>query len=192
MALATQHQQSVQIVDFIMNLFAQRGAREYMGEAVTMSQHMEQSAACAVADGAPDSLVVAALLHDIGHLLHDLPEDAPSHGVDDVHEELGYEWLKERFPPMVAEAVRMHVDAKRYLCAVEGDYAASLSPTSKHSMELQGGSYDDDEVRKFEQRPYAAEGIQLRRWDDRAKIPGLETPAIDHFMTFVKISLDEA
>lgn len=173
-------------IETIVDLFATRGDSQYGGEAVTQREHALQAATLAEARGAGAGMITAALLHDIGHLLHDLPEDAPSHGVDDVHEELGYVWLKDRFPTLVADAVRMHVDAKRYLCAVEADYAMSLSPTSLHSMRLQGGPFTADEARAFEQRPYFNEGVQLRRWDDEAKVRDLDTPPIEHFVQYVR------
>ena len=86
---------------------------------------------------------MAALLHDVGHLLHDLPDDAPDDGIDDVHEQLGDHWLKKFFVPAVCDPVRLHVDAKRYLCAVEPDYLATLSPPSLHSLRLQGGPFTE-------------------------------------------------
>ena len=110
------------IVDFILDLFARRGAEEYMGESVSMAQHMEQSAACAVADGAPDDLVVAALLHDIGHFVGDFPIDSLENGIDNQHEEAGARFLEHFYPPSVTEPIRLHVAAKKYLCAVDDQY----------------------------------------------------------------------
>jgi predicted HD phosphohydrolase len=141
----------------------------------------------AEADGASPALIVAALLHDIGHLLHDLPDDAPNAGVDDVHEELAYNWLRQHFGPEVTEPVRMHVEAKRYLCAAEPDYWDSLSDVSQQSLELQGGTFTMDQAHRFEQKPFFEDGVRLRRWDDRAKILGLQTPSLDHFLSYVGV-----
>jgi phosphonate degradation associated HDIG domain protein len=170
----------------IRDLFQRRGSSLYGGEAVTQLEHALQAALLAEADGADPALIVAALLHDVGHLLHEFPVDSPDHGVDDVHEQLACEWLRDYFGPEVTEPVRMHVDAKRYLCAVDPDYEASLSPPSRQSLMLQGGRYADAEARAFEGRPSFAEGIRLRRWDDRAKVPALKTPPLDHFLSYVE------
>jgi predicted HD phosphohydrolase len=116
------------IVDFILELFATRGAAEYMGEAVSMSQHMEQSAACARADNAPDSLVIAALLHDIGHFM------ALENGIDNVHETAGADYLAPYYPPAITEPIRLHVAAKRYLCATDDGYFGRLSDASVNSL----------------------------------------------------------
>jgi [1-hydroxy-2-(trimethylamino)ethyl]phosphonate dioxygenase len=170
----------------IRALFQRRGSSLYGGEAVTQLEHALQAAALAEAENTDPALVVAALLHDVGHLLHDHPNDAPSHGVDDIHEQLAYDWLSNYFGPDVTEAVRLHVHAKRYLCAVDPNYEQSLSPASRHSLMLQGGRLQDEEAQSFELHPYFAEGIRLRRWDDLAKVPGLETPNLDHFLMYVE------
>ena len=177
------------IVADIADLFAQRGGSLYGGEAVTQLEHALQAALLAEQVGAGDPLIAAALLHDVGHLLHDLPDDAPDQGIDDQHELLGQRWLSGYFEAAVTEPVRMHVAAKRYLCAVEDDYLASLSPTSLQSLELQGGAFTVEEVGEFENMPYFREAVALRRWDDEAKVVGLETPAIDHFLPAIEKSL---
>jgi predicted HD phosphohydrolase len=148
------------IIDEIERLFEKNGASQYGGEAVTQLEHALQAATLAEADGADAQLIAAALLHDIGHLLHDLPDDAPDNGVDDVHELRAHKWLGKHFGPEVTEPVRLHVDAKRYLCAVEPAYRASLSAPSLQSMELQGGALGADEARKFERRPSRDAGRQ--------------------------------
>jgi [1-hydroxy-2-(trimethylamino)ethyl]phosphonate dioxygenase len=132
------------------------------------------------------------LLHDVGHLLHELPDDAPDDGVDDVHERLGHAWLRRTFVPEVCEPVRLHVAAKRYLCAVDADYQRSLSPPSLQSLALQGGPFDADEAREFEDGPHFRECIELRRWDDLAKVPELETPSLDHFLEYVPLCVLDA
>ena len=137
------------------------------------------------AESAQPALIVAALLHDIGHLLHDLPEDAAQEGIDDRHEMLGTTWLNQRFGPSVAEPVQMHVAAKRYLCAIGSDYMTQLSPASQQSLRLQGGPMTGEEVSVFEKRPFFADAVRLRRWDDAAKIVGAETPPLDHFAPYI-------
>ncbi len=166
----------------IARLFDHGGGSLYGGERVTQLEHGLQAALLAEQQGASDELVVAALLHDIGHLLHDLPDDAPDRGVDDVHEALGANWLRDRFPDEVLEPVRLHVDSKRYLCATEPGYWEALSDPSKVSLELQGGPMSDDECVAFRAGPHFAASIRLRRWDDEAKVAGLETPSLQHYL----------
>jgi phosphonate degradation associated HDIG domain protein len=176
------------IVGDIRELFERNGGSLYGGEDVTQLEHALQAAMLAEAEGASASLIAAALLHDIGHLLHDLPEDAPDDGVDDVHEELAHQWLSAHFGPDVTEPIRLHVDAKRYLCAVKPGYRESLSAASLQSLELQGGVFSGEEAAEFESRPFFDEGIRLRKWDDLAKVVGLVTPTLDHFLTYVAVA----
>ena len=181
--MATQDQQPDQIIDFILNLFAHRGAQEYMGETVTMSQHMEQSAACAVADGAPDSLVIAALLHDIGHFIGEHPIEALENGIDNVHEEAGARYLEPFFPASITEPIRLHVAAKRYLCATDKDYFGELSDASVNSLKVQGGPMSPAEVEQFEANPYHKQAVKLRLYDDDGKIAGLEIKPVTEYRT---------
>src|SRR5215471_15796700 len=125
------------------------------------------------------------LLHDVGHMIHDLGEDPAGRGIDDVHEERGATWLAERFGAGVSEPVRMHVAAKRYLCAVESDYFGKLSPDSVRSLGLQGGPMSADEVEDFRRNPLHAEAVRLRRYDEAAKDPRASTPDFDHFLRHV-------
>jgi phosphonate degradation associated HDIG domain protein len=144
-----------------------------MGEAVTMSQHMEQSAACAAADGASTSLVVAALLHDIGHFIGEHPIDALENGIDNNHETVGADYLQAHFPDSVSEPVRLHVAAKRYLCATDPGYLGRLSAASVNSLNVQGGPMDAGEAREFEANPHHRDAVQLRLYDDDGKVAGL-------------------
>lgn len=169
----------------LAGLFQQRGGSEYGGESVTQGEHALQAALLAEQSGASPGLILAALLHDVGHLLHDLDEDAPDKGVDDVHEDLGARFLSERLPASVADPVRMHVDAKRYLCAVDPDYFGQLSPPSVTSLRLQGGPMGAEEIERFESEPYYEDAVRLRKWDDMAKVSGLDTPDYTHFLAYI-------
>jgi phosphonate degradation associated HDIG domain protein len=169
-----------------LQLFHESGGSQYGGENVTQLEHALQAAFFAERHGASANLIAAALLHDVGHLLHTLPDDAPSQGVDDAHEELAARWLADRFAPAVCEPVRMHVLAKRYLCTVEATYYGTLSEPSRLSMQLQGGKMSDEERDEFESSPFAEEAAQLRRWDDAAKVVGLKTPDLEHFAKYLE------
>jgi [1-hydroxy-2-(trimethylamino)ethyl]phosphonate dioxygenase len=165
--------QSSAVIDFIFELFARQGAREYMGEAVTMSQHMEQTAACALADSAPDSLVIAALLHDIGHFIGEHPIEALENGIDNNHEDVGADYLQAYFPASVSEPVRLHVAAKRYLCATDSSYRERLSNASINSLQVQGGPMNSAEIKVFEANPHHQDAVRLRLYDDDGKVAGL-------------------
>jgi predicted HD phosphohydrolase len=121
-------------VDDIFDLFRAYGDHDYLGEPISLSEHMLQTAHAAELDGAPPPIVAAALLHDIGHLLHELPHDSADHGIDTIHEQVGARWLATRFSPDVSEPVRLHVAAKRYLCATDAAYFSILSPASVLSL----------------------------------------------------------
>ncbi len=165
----------------VARLMQRRGGEAYFGEPVSQLEHALQAAWFATQANSAPSLVAAALLHDIRHLLHDLGEDVADQGIDTRHEDAGYDWLIERFGPAVADPVRSHVAAKRYLCAVDGEYLARLSPASVQSLALQGGPFTAEEVREFEQLPYYRDAVRLRRWDDAAKRPGFAVPALETY-----------
>jgi phosphonate degradation associated HDIG domain protein len=177
------------IVDELFRVFRECGAEQYLGEQVSLTEHMLQSALAAQQDGAPGRLVAAALLHDYGHFIHGLPEDSAEHGVDTRHEEVAHRFLAEHFGEEIAEPIRLHVAAKRYLCAVEPSYRAELSPASLHSLELQGGPYGPDELAAFEASPYAEDAVRLRRYDDAAKVPGLATPPLEDYRAVLEAAL---
>ena len=162
------------IIDFLQDLFSRRGAEAYMGEPVTMSQHMEQSAACAEADGAPDTLIAAALLHDVGHFVGDFPLDSLENGIDNIHEEIGARLLANYFPAEVTEPIRLHVPAKRYLCAVDENYRQQLSPASVQSLMVQGGPMNPSEVAEFESNAHHQAAVRVRVYDDDGKVAGLD------------------
>jgi phosphonate degradation associated HDIG domain protein len=170
----------------IISLFTLRGDNEYFGEPVSQAQHALQCARLASAAGAAPAVITAALLHDVGHLLHNCGEDIADRGVDAQHETLGHRWLAARFGPHIAETVRLHVDAKRYLTAVEADYAETLSPASRQSLQLQGGPMTEAEQAVFCANPASADALTLRRWDDAAKDPLLEVPPLSSYEQVVK------
>lgn len=153
--------------------------------AINQKQHALQAGWLAERQGCPEPLIVASLLHDIGHMVHDLGENPAAAGIDDEHEALGHAFLAAWFGPEVTEPVRLHVAAKRYLCAKEADYFASLSPDSVRSLALQGGPMSAAEMAEFEALPEYAAAVTLRRFDEQAKVKGLETPPVGHFMPYV-------
>lgn len=170
----------------LLSVYAGRATRRYGLSEINQLQHALQAAAHAEADGSAPATVLAALLHDVGHMIHDLGEDPAALGVDDVHEELGAQWLAGRFRPEVVEPVRLHVAAKRYLCATEPDYFGKLSPDSVRSLRLQGGPMSADEVAAFRRLPHYEEAVRLRRYDEAAKDPRASTPDFDHFLRHVE------
>ncbi|MFF5303854.1 TauD/TfdA family dioxygenase [Streptomyces sp. NPDC013161] len=170
-----------EFVDELAGLFAGEGASAYLGEAVTMAQHMLQAAARAEEAGAPDALVAAALLHDLGHFHGPVSGEELMEGTDNRHSHTGADRLAEWFGPEVTEPIRLHVAAKRYLCAVEPGYFGRLSQASVYTLEVQGGPMSPDEVAAYEANPYAADGVAVRRWDDEGKDPEAPTPDFVHF-----------
>lgn len=174
------------IVEFIADIFERRGAESYLGEPVTMSEHMLQGAVLAEKEGAPEELVAAALLHDIGHYTSEFGPYSPEDTQDNYHEESGAKVLAPFFPPVIAECVRLHVPAKRYLCATDKGYHDRLSEASKHTLSLQGGPMTAEEVKAFESNPYYREAVRVRIWDDEGKQPGMVTPAFRHYVPLLK------
>jgi gamma-butyrobetaine dioxygenase len=182
-------QQPVQI---IADLFASEGAADYLGEAVTQAAHMLQAAALAERAGAAPALIAAALLHDVGHFTGTVTGRDLMAGTDNRHNEQGATWLAQWFGAEVTEPVRLHVDAKRYLCAVEPGYLGKLSPASVYTLGVQGGPMSDTEAGEFGARPFAADACQVRRWDDDAKDLTAPTPAFRHFVPVLAALLRSA
>ncbi len=173
------------IVEEIFTLFAARGGRQY-GEEVTELEHALQCAMMATQRGEPEALVAACLLHDYGHLLHDFGEDIADRGIDARHEELGAARLARSFPPEVVEPIRLHVEAKRYLCRRRPEYVQGLSEASQLSLRLQGGTMTEEEAMAFERHPHGESAIRLRRYDDAAKIRGLVTPPLESYRSLLE------
>ena len=169
------------VTDEILEIYARRGSSAYLGENVSMAEHALQAAYFARAAAAPPALIVAALLHDIGHLVVDVPDDLADWVVDARHEEVGCGWLAERFPSEVYEPVRLHVPAKRYLCATDPRYFSRLSAASVATLKLQGGPMSTAEIARFEQERYCREAVTIRRFDDQGKVVGLVTPALETY-----------
>ncbi len=172
----------------IQAAFARRGDETY-GEGVSQTEHALQCAAFAQRDGACAALITATLLHDIGHLLHDLPSDVADSGIDTQHEATGSAWLSRHFGLAVTEPVRMHVAAKRYLATMEPGYFEQLSEASKLSLRLQGGPMSAAQAAAFAAEPFFADAIRLRRWDEEGKIVGYQGPELAHFEPLVRASL---
>ncbi|MGI9005249.1 MAG: phosphonate degradation HD-domain oxygenase [Streptosporangiaceae bacterium] len=168
-------------VALIEALFAAEGASEYLGEAVTQAAHMLQAARLAEQDGAADALIAAALLHDVGHFTGAVSGPGLMAGTDNRHSDTGAAWLARWFGPEVTEPVRQHVAAKRYLCAAEPGYAATLSPASVYTLGVQGGPMSRAECERFAASPYAGDACRLRRWDDAAKDPAAANPRFGHY-----------
>jgi len=173
-------------LETIAMLLTEKGNGLYGLADVLQVQHALQAAWQAERDGKSASLITASLLHDIGHLVHDLGDNPAAEGIDDRHEEVGQAWLTEMFDLAVTEPVRLHVAAKRYLCAAEPDYFAKLSADSVLSLKLQGGPMSPAEMAAFEANAFAQDAVQLRRYDEGAKVKGLETPPVAHFLPYVK------
>jgi len=159
-------------IEIIAELFSGPGGQAYLGEPVTIGVHMRQAGALAEAAGAAAPLVAAALLHDIGHLRQE---------TDTRHGEAGARWLSQWFGEAVTEPVRLHVPAKRYLCATEPGYFGLLSAESVRTLSLQGGPMTAGEAAAFAALPHAVDAVAVRRWDDEAKDPAVTPPEFAHF-----------
>lgn len=169
-------------LDEIRTLFEHKGGSQYSGEPVSQLDHALQCAQLAEQAGASAELITACLLHDLGHLANDLGATPTLRGVDDKHQFHGALAMKAIFPESVRNPVLLHVDAKRYLCAAESGYWESLSADSKRSLGLQGGKFGAEEAEKFIAHPYAQDAVKLRRWDDLAKVAGVATPGLEHYL----------
>ena len=176
-------------INSIIQILLTKGNVQYGREAVSQLEHALQCASLAETSNSSPELITASLLHDFGHLVHNLGEDAAERGIDDRHEHQALGYLNKIFPLAVTEPIRMHVDAKRYLCAVNQDYWASLSRASKMSLELQGGIFSQDEAMEFISQPYAQDAVKLRIWDDLAKTPDCITPDLEYFIPVIKSAI---
>jgi phosphonate degradation associated HDIG domain protein len=178
------------IVSFLGEIFERRGGEEYLGEPVTMAEHMLQGAAIAEAQGEPEEIIVAALLHDIGHFTSEFGTFRMDDTEDRFHEDAGAKVLERFFPKIVTDCVRFHVAAKRYLCATRAEYFDLLSAASVHSLMLQGGKMSPDESAMFEKNPNIEAIIKVRYLDDAGKDPEMDTPDFAHFAPMVQRVVD--
>ncbi len=178
------------IVAFLGDIFDRRGGEEYLGEPVTMAQHMLQGATFAEQQGLGEDIIVAALLHDIGHFTSEFGTYRTDDTQDRHHEEAGAQVLAAFFPTLVTDCVRHHVAAKRYLCATRPSYFDRLSAASVHTLNLQGGPMSADEVVAFETNPNLAEIIQVRYLDEAGKVADMITPDYAHFAPIVQRVVD--
>ncbi|MCX7379944.1 MAG: HD domain-containing protein [Alphaproteobacteria bacterium] len=166
-----------------------KGHGQYGLSDINQRQHALQAALLAEGENAGAALITAALLHDIGHMVHDLGANPAEAGIDDRHEELGHDWLVRWFGPEVTEPVRLHVAAKRYLCGTDPSYFGKLSKDSVLSLSLQGGPMSAAEIAEFETVGEHEAAVRLRRWDEGAKVKGLQTPGFAHFAPYVAACL---
>jgi len=174
------------IVDFIGSIFERCGDEEYLGEPVTMGEHMLQGATIAERTGQPEEIIVGALLHDIGHFTSEFGTFTMDDTEDRHHEDAGAEVLERFFPSVITDCVRYHVAAKRYLCATRPEYFRRLSEASVHSLNLQGGPMSAEEVAEFEKNPNLDQIIAVRYLDDAGKRPDMQTPDFWHFAPMVR------
>ena len=182
---------SKNIVAFLEALFESRGDEEYLGEPVTMAQHMLQGAKLAEQKGESDITIVSTLLHDIGHFTSEFGMFKMSDTSDKFHENSGAEVLKRFFPKLVTDCVQFHVAAKRYLCATDPSYMVRLSKASIHSLHLQGGPMNTTEIIEFEKNPYLNEILKVRLFDDAGKDPKIKTPPFSYFAPRVQNIVDQ-
>ena len=178
------------IVPFLADIFERRGAEEYLGENVTIAEHMLQGAYFAEQRGEDEQIIVAALLHDIGHFTSELGTFAMNDVMDRRHEDAGAEILEPFFPPLITDCVKYHVAAKRYLCAVDPMYFGRLSQASVKSLELQGGPMERDEAAEFAKNPNIDAIVKVRQLDEEGKLVGLETPGFDHYRPMVQRAVE--
>lgn len=179
------------IVAFLEDIFERRGNEEYLGEPVTMAEHMLQGATIAEQNGQPEIIIVSALLHDVGHFTSEFGMFSMDDTEDKFHEDAGAQVLQDFFPTLVTDCVRYHVAAKRYLCATRPSYFDRLSEASIHSLNLQGGPMSDDEVQEFEKNTNLKEIIAVRFLDEAGKHPDMKTPPFAHFAPMVQRIVDQ-
>lgn len=181
------------IIPFLDDIFTRRGADEYLGEPVTIGEHMLQAAHFAQQDGHEEQVIVAALLHDIGHFTGEFIGMPLASGTmfledqtDRQHENAGAAVLEQFFPDLVVDCCRYHVAAKRYLCAREPGYFDRLSEASVHSLNLQGGPMDDEEAVAFEAHPNFDAIIAVRRYDEAGKEVGMVVPPFSSYLPMLE------
>lgn len=176
------------IVDDLLGLLAGPGSVHHAGDPVTLGEHARQCAWRAVRAGAAGSMVAAALLHDIGHVLP--AASGLSDGGDRAHEAMAADVLSGVLPPSVVRPIALHVEAKRWLCRRDPAYAARLSPAAANRLARQGGAMTAAEAAVLEADPHGAAAIRLRHWDEAAKVPGLSVPPLDVYWPLLRTLAD--
>ena len=177
------------IVEYLLNLLGNKGSNiQYGNENVTQLEHALQCAELAEKNNFSNEIITAALLHDIGHLLYD-GEDPIHEGKDGYHENLGADYLSSYYGDEVIRPIRAHVACNRYLSSVEEEYYDILSEASKISLKAQGGPFTKDEAEEFIKKPFMKEAVELRRFDDQAKVLNKQTPNLEHFKHYLEKSL---
>lgn len=179
-----------QKIDTLFSYMEDKG-QSFYDEVVTQLEHALQCAALAKQQDAGPTLITGALLHDVGHIILDEHSAREAFLDTDLsHEEVGAQYLRPFFPEAVTTPIRLHVPAKRYLCTTDASYWDGLSEASKRSLRLQGGNMSDEEREAFEQIPYFEDALVLRRWDDLAKVNGLDIPGLDTYRDIVQQCLE--
>ena len=173
------------IIAFIKQQFEENGHVAY-GEDISMGEHMLQSAYYAEQKNSSDAIITAALLHDFGHLILELPEDITENGIDGYHEDVGAKFLAPYFPKQIIDGISLHVQAKRYMCAVKPKYHGQLSQASKDTLAVQGGPMNTQEITAFELEPFYKDALQVRLFDDLGKQAELAHPDLGHYLRIAK------
>jgi predicted HD phosphohydrolase len=179
------------IVAHLSDIFGHSGAQEYLGEPVTIAQHMLQGASLADHQGHTNTVIAAALLHDIGHFTSDFGSFTMGDTHDRQHEIFGAKVLAPFFPEKVTQCVRHHVAAKRFLCATRPEYFSQLTAASVHSLQLQGGPMNAQEVAQFETNPHLQDIIQVRLLDDGGKVADMKTHNFAYFQNMLQELVNE-
>ena len=175
-----------QKVNALFDYMEERG-QSFYDEVVTQLEHALQCAALAKQNSASHTLITGALLHDIGHfILDEHNADKTFLATDLNHEEIGARYMEPFFSEAVTTPIRLHVPAKRYLCTTDASYHDGLSEASKRSLKVQGGVMSDEEREAFEQIPHFQDALTLRRWDDLAKVKGLEISGLEAYRDIVQ------
>lgn len=185
--------QATNIANEIILLYEQYGGSEYAGEKVTQLEHMVQAARLAEQEGYDEEVILAAFLHDVGHICVSAQEEnaMDGWGIKD-HEEVGADYLSEKgFSKRLARLVASHVEAKRYLTWKDPLYYEQLSEASKKTLEYQGGPMLTDEAEAFEAHPLFSLIIKMRHWDDVAKIEHLEVGDLDKYRNMIVRHLEQ-
>jgi phosphonate degradation associated HDIG domain protein len=172
-------------IEQIIELYRTAGTARYGMEPVSQEQHALQCAALAEQARSPPELVAAALLHDLGHVVA-LEQRLGGEDRNDLHEYVAMPFLRGLFPNAVIEPIRLHVDAKRYLCAAVRGYGDKLTPASRRSLVLQGGPFEPRGAQRFLEQPFAVDAVALRRWDDAAKSPARATPGWRYYRAILE------